>query len=120
MNRSVASQNAVNDRLAARNDLGKDAFGIPVDLRQLLRPTVVQKRQESFQKDYDSEDINGPYNFRQLLRPAEYLPTESLRKRKGGLACNGTPIPRDKAPGQHVKRRAPLVPSQNKIVDANK
>ncbi|XP_075216273.1 myosin-IIIb-like isoform X1 [Lycorma delicatula] len=30
-----------------------------------------------------SEDLSGPYNFRQLLRPTEHLPTESLRKRLG-------------------------------------
>jgi len=27
--------------------------------------------------------LTGPYNFKQLLRPTEYAPTESLRKRKG-------------------------------------
>lgn len=123
VNRLVASQNAVNDRLAAKKDPARDGFGITPNLRQLLRPTVVPpKRQENFEVDYNSEDINGPYNFRQLLRPAEYLPTESLRKRKGGLACcNGAPIPRNKIPEKHVKRRAaPFIPGQNKIVNADK
>lgn len=27
--------------------------------------------------------MTGPYNFKQLLRPTGYAPTESLRKRKG-------------------------------------
>ncbi|XP_034246808.1 myosin-IIIb-like [Thrips palmi] len=30
-----------------------------------------------------NEDLRGPYDFRRLLRPTDYLPTESLRKRKG-------------------------------------
>ncbi|XP_076621103.1 myosin-IIIb isoform X1 [Colletes latitarsis] len=120
INRSVAGQNAVGGRVGMRKELGKDTFGIPGDLRQLLRPTVVQKRQEIIKVDYDPEDINGPYNFRQLLRPAEYLPTESLRKRKGGLACNGVPVSKDKIPEKHVKRRAPLAPNQNKLVNVKK
>lgn len=119
INRSVVNQNAVNERLAPRRNIA-DGLGISVNLRQLLRPTVVQKRQENFRVEYDPEDINGPYNFRQLLRPAEYLPTESLRKRKGGLACNGAPVPRDKVPEKHVKRRAPLAPNQNQIVNPKK
>ena len=120
MNRSVVSQNAVNGRFGVKKEVGKDSFGISADLRQLLRPTVVQKRPEIIKVDYDPEDINGPYNFRQLLRPAEYLPTESLRKRKGGLACNGVPMSKDKVPEKHVKRRAPLAPNQNKFVNAKK
>ncbi|XP_076234684.1 myosin-IIIb isoform X3 [Calliopsis andreniformis] len=120
VNRPVVGQNAVNDRLGVKKELSKDAFGIPADLRQLLRPTVVQKRPEIIKVDYDPEDINGPYNFRQLLRPAEYLPTESLRKRKGGLACNGVQAAKDKVPEKHVKRRAPLAPSQNKLVNVKK
>ncbi|XP_076293572.1 myosin-IIIb isoform X2 [Lasioglossum baleicum] len=120
MNRRFIDHDAVNGRLGAKKDLGKDTFGIPVDLRQLLRPTVVQKRPEVMKVDYDPEDLNGPYNFRQLLRPAEYLPTESLRKRKGGQASNGVPVSKDKVPEKHVKRRAPLAPNQNKLVNANK
>ncbi|KAJ1530956.1 hypothetical protein ONE63_005792 [Megalurothrips usitatus] len=36
-----------------------------------------------------NEDLRGPYDFRRLLRPTDYLPTESLRKRKGvrGGSC---------------------------------
>lgn len=120
MNRRFIDHDAVNGRLGAKKDLGKDTFGIPVDLRQLLRPTVVQKRPEVVKVDYDPEDLNGPYNFRQLLRPAEYLPTESLRKRKGGQASNGVPVSKDKVPEKHVKRRAPLAPNQDKLVNAKK
>lgn len=121
IDRLVSCQNAINDRLAVeKKELGKDKYGIPVDLKQILRPAAVQKRQEIFKVNYDPEDINGPYNFRQLLRPAEYLPTESLRKRKGGLACNGVTPSKDKVPEKHVKRRAPLAPNQNKFVNVNK
>ncbi|XP_033323906.2 myosin-IIIb isoform X1 [Megalopta genalis] len=120
MNRKLLDHDVVSGRVGAKKELGKDPYGIPVDLRQLLRPTVVQKRQETIKVDYDSEDLNGPYNFRQLLRPAEYLPTESLRKRKGGQACNGVPVSKDKVPEKHVKRRAPLAPSQNKPVNVKK
>ncbi|XP_017794743.1 PREDICTED: myosin-IIIb-like isoform X2 [Habropoda laboriosa] len=118
--RLVNSQNAINGRLGVKKEIGKDTFGIPTDLRQVLKPTVVQKRHEIFKVDYDPEDINGPYNFRQLLRPAEYLPTESLRKRKGSLACNGVSASKDKVPERHVKRRAPLAPNQNKHVNGKK
>lgn len=38
-----------------------------------------------------SEDINGPYDFRQLLRPTEHPPTESLRKRVSERCQNRTP-----------------------------
>lgn len=117
--RLVNCQNAINGRLGARKEMEKETFGIPTDLRQILKPTV-QKRQEIFKVDYDPEDMNGPYNFRQLLRPAEYLPTESLRKRKGGLACNGAPPSKDELPKKHVKRRAPLAPNQNKLVNGKK
>lgn len=120
VNRLVVSQTAVNGRLGVKKEQGKDAFGIPADLRQLLKPTVIQKRPEIIKVDYDPEDINGPYNFRQLLRPAEYLPTESLRKRKGGLACNEVQASKDKVPEKHVKRRAPLAPNQNKLVNVKK
>lgn len=120
MNRKLIDLDVANARLGVKKELGKDSYGIPADLRQLLRPTVVQKRQEIIKVDYDSEDLNGPYNFRQLLRPAEYLPTESLRKRKGGQACNGVPVSKDKVPEKHVKRRAPLAPNQNKLVNVKK
>lgn len=100
----------------------EDSINIAANLRQLLRPTVTEKRQqeESAKVEYDAEDINGPYNFRQLLRPTGYLPTESLRKRKGGLVSNGVPLPKDKVPEKHVKRRAPLAPSQNKLANGKK
>ncbi|CAL7948662.1 unnamed protein product [Xylocopa violacea] len=120
VDRLVSCQNAINGRLGAKKELAKDALGIPDDLRQVLRPSAVQKRQEIIKVNYDPEDINGPYNFRQLLRPAEYLPTESLRKRKGGLACNGVSVSKDKVPEKHVKRRAPLAPNQNKLVHSKK
>lgn len=113
--RSIVSvQNIVNGSKMAvvAEETGKTH--VP-DLRYLLRPTVTQKRQENNKNDYDNEDINGPYNFRQLLRPAEYLPTESLRKRKGGFVINGGPLLRDKVAGKNVKRKAPPVPIQNKI-----
>ncbi|XP_011865309.1 PREDICTED: myosin-IIIb-like isoform X1 [Vollenhovia emeryi] len=97
-----------------------DTFNISTNLRHLLRPTVIEKRQENAKAEYDTEDINGPYNFRQLLRPTEYLPTESLRKRKGGIVSNGVPLPKDKVPEKHVKRRAPLAPTQNKSGNAKK
>lgn len=97
-----------------------DTFNIPTNLRQLLRPTVIEKRQERAKTEYDTEDINGPYNFRQLLRPTEYLPTESLRKRKGGIVSNEVPLPKDKILEKHVKRRAPLAPTQNKLGNAKK
>ncbi|KAI4486879.1 hypothetical protein M0802_012249 [Mischocyttarus mexicanus] len=119
LDRFVVNQNAMNGRILFRKDLWKNGFGVQVDVRHLLRPTVVEKRQENRLVEYDAEDINGPYNFRQLLRPAEYLPTESLRKRKGGagIACNNVAaISKDKLPEKHVKRKAPLAPDQNKIV----
>ncbi|XP_043501353.1 uncharacterized protein LOC122523573 [Polistes fuscatus] len=118
LDRFVVNQNAMNGKILLRKDLWKNGFGVPVDVRHLLRPTVVEKRQENRRVEYDAEDINGPYNFRQLLRPAEYLPTESLRKRKGGgMACNNVAaISKDKLPEKHVKRKAPLAPDQNKIV----
>lgn len=120
---NVNHKNGIN-RLANEKskdkELQKDTFNIAVNLRQLLRPTVIEKRQESVKVEYDAEDINGPYNFRQLLRPTGYLPTESLRKRKGGLVSNGVPLPKDKVPEKHVKRRAPLAPTQNKLANGKK
>ncbi|XP_067212786.1 myosin-IIIb-like isoform X3 [Linepithema humile] len=109
-----------NEKSTDEEQLQKDTFNIAVNLRQLLRPTVIEKRQESAKVEYDAEDINGPYNFRQLLRPTGYLPTESLRKRKGGLVSNGVPLPKDKVPEKHVKRRAPLAPTQNKLANGKK
>lgn len=109
-----------NGKSTDQEQLQKDNFHIAANLRQLLRPTVIEKRQESAKVEYDAEDINGPYNFRQLLRPTEYLPTESLRKRKGGLVSNGVPLPKDKVPEKHVKRRAPLAPTQNRLVNGKK
>ncbi|XP_054277512.1 myosin-IIIb-like isoform X2 [Macrosteles quadrilineatus] len=38
-----------------------------------------------------SEDVNGPYDFRQLLRPTEHPPTESLRKRFSARCQNQSP-----------------------------
>ncbi|XP_032682960.1 myosin-IIIb-like isoform X2 [Odontomachus brunneus] len=110
-----------NDKPAEHKQLQKeDTFNIAANLRQLLRPTVIEKRQEISKVEYDAEDINGPYNFRQLLRPTGYLPTESLRKRKGELVSNRVPLPKDKVPEKHVKRRAPLAPTQNKMVNGKK
>ncbi|XP_028046513.1 myosin-IIIb isoform X2 [Monomorium pharaonis] len=121
---NVAHKNGIN-RLAngkttEQEQLQHDNFNVTTNLRQLLRPTVIEKRQESAKAEYDTEDINGPYNFRQLLRPTEYLPTESLRKRKGGIVSNGVPLPKDKVPEKHVKRRAPLAPAQNNVTNAKK
>lgn len=109
-----------NGKAINQEQFQNDTFNITTNLRQLLRPTVIEKRQESAKAEYDTEDINGPYNFRQLLRPTEYLPTESLRKRKGGIVSNGVSLPKDKVPEKHVKRRAPLAPTQNKSMIANK
>ena len=109
-----------NGKATNQEQFQNDTFNITTNLRQLLRPTVIEKRQESAKAEYDTEDINGPYNFRQLLRPTEYLPTESLRKRKGGTVSNGVSLPKDKVPEKHVKRRAPLAPTQNKSMNANK
>lgn len=106
-----------NGKATNQEELQNDTF-IATNLRQLLRPAVIEKRQESV--EYDTEDINGPYNFRQLLRPTEYLPTESLRKRKGGIVSNGVPLPKDKVPEKHVKRRAPLAPTHNKLANVKK
>ncbi|XP_046661580.1 myosin-IIIb-like isoform X1 [Homalodisca vitripennis] len=38
-----------------------------------------------------TEEMNGPYDFRQLLRPTEHPPTESLRKRLSERCQNRTP-----------------------------
>lgn len=109
-----------NGKSTDQEQLQRDNFHIAANLRQLLRPTVIEKRQETAKVEYDDQDINGPYNFRQLLRPTEYLPTESLRKRKGGLVSNGVPLPKDKVSEKHVKRRAPLAPTQNRPVNGKK
>lgn len=118
INRLTNGERSVNREMLRK----EDSINIAANLRQLLRPTVTEKRQqeESAKVEYDAEDINGPYNFRQLLRPTGYLPTESLRKRKGGLVSNGVPLPKDKVPEKHVKRRAPLAPSQNKLANGKK
>lgn len=125
---NVDHKNGINrlsdasEKPAEQKQLQKeDTYNIAANLRQLLRPTVIEKRQEISKVEYDAEDINGPYNFRQLLRPTGYLPTESLRKRKGGgLVSNRVPLPKDKVPEKHVKRRAPLAPAQNKLVNGKK
>ncbi|KAL6261975.1 hypothetical protein P5V15_007059 [Pogonomyrmex californicus] len=109
-----------NGKMIDQEELQKDTFNIAANLRQLLRPTMIEKRQENAKNEYDTEDINGPYNFRQLLRPTGYLPTESLRKRKGGIVSNGMPLSKEKVPEKHIKRRAPLAPTQNKLANAKK
>lgn len=109
-----------NGKSPDQEELRKDTYNIAANLRQLLRPTVIEKRQENAKVERDAEDINGPYNFRQLLRPTGYLPTESLRKRKGGIVSNGVPLPKDKVPEKHVKRRAPLAPTQSKLANGKK
>lgn len=117
--RPIIARNLVNSRPAVPVKSISDTIGITPDLRKLLRPTKIieDKRKSNVVQQQQNDDINGPYNFRKLLRPAEYLPTESLRKRKGGVACNGPPIAKDRASGKHVKRRAPLAPNaSNKIV----
>lgn len=97
---------------------GKYPFESSPELRYLLRPNMDIDRPRVVPRSNDhSEDMSGPYNFRQLLRPAEYLPTESLRKRKGGISANGLLIPRQILPEKHVKRRAPLAP--NNLRSAN-
>lgn len=117
---NVDHKNGIN-RLANENVSDQEQLqNMATNLRQLLRPTVIEKPQERVKTEYDTEDINGPYNFRQLLRPTEYLPTESLRKRKGGIVSNGVPLPKEKIPEKHVKRRAPLAPTQNKLTNAKK
>ncbi|XP_029173409.1 myosin-IIIb-like isoform X2 [Nylanderia fulva] len=118
VNRKNGINRLANGKSTDQKQLQKDNFNIAANLRQLLRPTVIEKRQENTK--VDTEDINGPYNFRQLLRPTEYLPTESLRKRKGGLVSNGVSLPKDKVPEKHVKRRAPLAPAQNRLVNGKK
>ena len=130
--RPIVTRNLVNSRPSlAVKSIEDNTVSITPDLRKLLRPTVTKinedKKKSSLaqqqqQQNDGAEDINGPYNFRKLLRPAGYLPTESLRKRKGGgLACNGAPVVKDKVPGKHVKRRAPLAPNpSSKIVVSRK
>jgi len=114
INRLVNGERSADQELLRK----ENTVNIAANLRQLLRPIVMEKRQENAKAEYDAEDINGPYNFRQLLRPTGYLPTESLRKRKGGLlVSNGLPLPKDKVPEKHVKRRAPLAPSQSKLAN---
>lgn len=123
---SMNHKNGIN-RLADKNGKStdekqhqKDNFNIAVNPRQFLRPTKIEKRQESAKVECETEDINGPYNFRKFLRPTTYLPTESLRKRKSRLVSNGVPLPKDKVPEKHMKRRAPLAPTQNKVTNGKK
>ncbi|PNF16208.1 hypothetical protein B7P43_G17806 [Cryptotermes secundus] len=76
-------------------------FSPASDLRRLLRSTnqspEIPTREHSVKNsrgdDQAETDFNGPYNFRQLLRPTEHLPTESLRKRKGILMGERTSMP---------------------------
>jgi len=70
------------------------------DLRNLLRKSEIPKNEDI--------DVSGPYDFRQLLRPAKHLPTESLRKRKGVLSVVGEAFsPGPTAVGNTpIKRRA--------------
>ncbi|XP_059476387.1 myosin-IIIb-like isoform X1 [Neocloeon triangulifer] len=62
-------------------------FSPASDLRRLLR----QGDNTPSYHESGSDDI-GPYNFKQLLRPTEYAPTESLRKRKGLAHLNQTSL----------------------------
>lgn len=138
---AVLNRNAVNVKLAIgnnrrddnNNNNNKNYCELAVDLSKHLRlrsPTTTddddrRRHHEISKVDLDAEDINGPYNFRKLLRPAEYLPTESLRKRKCGQLLrnnnnnnnNLLPLPiKDKIVElkNNVKRRAPLAPNQKK------
>ncbi|PSN47190.1 hypothetical protein C0J52_07874 [Blattella germanica] len=67
------------------NNNNNGPFSPASDLRRLLRST--SESPEGTNKvmvaDQGESDLNGPYNFRQLLRPTAHPPTESLRKRKG-------------------------------------
>ncbi|GLH16633.1 Myosin-VIIa [Gryllus bimaculatus] len=63
-----------------------NGFAGATDLRLLLRQSSQSPPDSPIPKQAPTagdSDLNGPYNFRQLLRPTEHLPTESLRKRKG-------------------------------------
>jgi hypothetical protein len=79
----------------------RSPFSPASDLRRLLRSTNQSPetpiREHSVKNsrgdDQAETDFNGPYNFRQLLRPTEHLPTESLRKRKGILMGERTNMP---------------------------
>lgn len=98
--------------------LGNDKYlskessnGVRYSLRPQVEGITVAQPVEKLKIDYSNEDMNGPYNFRKFLRPAEYLPTESLRKRKGGLsALNGISITKQTQAENNFKRRAPLAP----------
>ncbi|XP_049784574.1 myosin-IIIb-like [Schistocerca cancellata] len=90
------------------------------DVHHLLRQTSQSPESPtgvSLTDPCDNE-INGPYNFRQLLRPTEHAPTESLRKRKGVL---GNEVMKDNIINPRVsnhlqdsptKRRAKPVPKK--------
>ncbi|XP_058807301.1 myosin-IIIb-like isoform X2 [Phymastichus coffea] len=115
--RPIIARNLVNSHPTIAVRSINDTIGITPDLRKFLRPTKVNEEKKMLQQQ-DTEDINGPYNFRKLLRPAEYLPTESLRKRKG---CNGATAVKEKVTGKQVKRRAPPAPNVNcRIVGSRK
>jgi hypothetical protein len=71
------------------NNNSSSPFILASELRHLLRSNTHSPEtpiKDSGEDDQTDADLNGPYNFRQLLRPTEHLPTESLRKRKGILA----------------------------------
>ena len=114
--RPLMQRNIVNGRPKVKS-INDTTIGITPDLRKFLRPTVTKINQDDKKKinqNQDNEDTNGPYNFRKLLKPAGYLPTESLRKRKGAMMSNGaSPPAKEKVCGKPVKRRAPLAPNVN-------
>lgn len=81
----------------SRNNKNKKNFSNNnPDLRNLLR-----RNSESPENEVD---ISGPYDFRQLLRPAKHLPTESLRKRKGAVSME-LPTPEPVVPGDTPSKR---------------
>jgi hypothetical protein len=120
LHRSTVARNLVNSKPNITIKSINETIEITPDVRKCLRPTINkinEDKKRALQQQHDVEDIHGPYNFRKLLRPAEYLPTESLRKRKGRLSSNGIMISKDKIPVKYIKRRAPLIPNiNNKIV----
>lgn len=113
----------VMDTSATSAELKKSQIELAADLRRAhLKPAklVLDRRVEIRRIECYDEDMNGPYNFRKLLKPAEYLPTETLRKRKGGLVVvpngNVNVIASHKVGEmmmmmKHVKRRAPCAPA---------
>ncbi|XP_069672444.1 myosin-IIIb-like isoform X3 [Periplaneta americana] len=85
--------NSNNNNNNNNNNNGSGPFSPASDLRRLLRstsqspetPTRGHPDKHTGGGDQADTDLNGPYNFRQLLRPTQHPPTESLRKRKGIL-----------------------------------